>query len=122
MEITAGAMEKISAAARDAAVLRQREERNRVKLTEARTESSPAAAKSTCSCPTSISASVTMEYTICMEVSAHSQPNRLLEARMYTAAQIAKAAPLTSRAAAAFAAPRRALPCLVQRRMLSAPD
>ena len=64
IQITAGAMQNIRAAARDETVLLHLEERNRVKLTEARTESSPAAAKRHCSSPIFMSARVTMEYII----------------------------------------------------------
>ena len=64
MEITTGAMQNTSAEAREATVLLHFEERNRVKLTEARTESRPATAKRYCSSPMFMSAKVTMEYSI----------------------------------------------------------
>ena len=46
MEMTAGAMQNTSADARDVTVFWHREERKRVKLTEARTQSNPAAKRS----------------------------------------------------------------------------
>ena len=64
METTVGATQNTSADAREATVLLHFEERNRVKLTEARTESSPATAKRTCSSPMLMSARVTIEYSI----------------------------------------------------------
>ena len=61
IQITTGAMQNTSDAARDDTVLLHFDERNKVKLTEARTESRPATAKRICSWPMSISAKVTME-------------------------------------------------------------
>lgn len=64
IHITTGAMQNASAVAKEVPVRLHLEERNRVKLTEASTESSPAAANRHCSSPMFISISVTMEYII----------------------------------------------------------
>ena len=122
IQITTGAMQNTSDAARDDTVLLHFEERNKVKLTEARTESRPATAKRTCSWPMSMSANVTIEYIIWMEVLIHSQPNKLSASRINTAVQRINVSPAIKRVASNFATPRLLLPCLVQRRMSSAPD
>lgn len=64
MKITTGAMQNTSADTRDATMLLHFDERNRVKLTETKTESSPVMADRRCNYPMFNSASVTMEYSI----------------------------------------------------------
>ena len=61
MQITAGAMQSTSDTARDDTVFLHLEERNKVQLTEAKTESRPAMAKRNCSWPMFMSANVTIE-------------------------------------------------------------
>ena len=64
IEMTTGAIQNTSDDARDDTVVLHLAERNSVKLTEARTESRPAAAKRNWRPPMFMSARVTIEYII----------------------------------------------------------
>mgnify|MGYP006968292332 CR=1 FL=1 len=122
IQAAVGAMQDTNAAPSGSTIFLHREDKNRARLTDAHTESSPAKANSHWSCPIVMPVSVRIEYTICMEVFVLSHPNRLFAVKIYTMEQAANEIPLIISAAAAFAVPSVRLPYLVQRRIWSAPD
>ena len=67
------------ASASAATVFWHREDRNRVKLTEASRLANPAAATASCSCPIVMALRLTVEKTSCIELFKKSQPKKLLE-------------------------------------------
>ena len=97
------------------------DERNAVRLTTAKRLSSPETATKFCNCPMFQSGRLIMEYSICMEVPVHSQPQRLFDTRMYTAAQRQYAVPQIKNAARILMQANFVFPYLVQRKISSAP-
>ena len=103
-----------------ATVFWHREDRNRVKLTEASRLANPAAATASCSCPIVMALRLTVEKTSCMELFKKSQPKKLLERIRCRAMHRAKETAVISTAAASLITASFPFPYLAQRRISSA--